>query len=99
MNYSSNKLIYADKNLKSLEKVVNKELEHVSDWLIANKLTLNITKSNYVLFHSHKKKLDYILLISKSSIINLVIGFRLNQRLLLSTLVSYWTAIYLGKHT
>ena len=52
-------LLYADKNLKSLEKVVNKELEHVSDWLIANKLTLNIKKSNYVLFHSHKKKLDY----------------------------------------
>jgi hypothetical protein len=42
MHYSSNKLhfylfaddtnlLYADKNLKSLEKVVNKELEHVSD--------------------------------------------------------------------
>jgi hypothetical protein len=51
MHYSSNKLqfflfaddtklnlLYADKNIKSLEKVVNKELEHVSDWLIANKL-------------------------------------------------------------
>ena len=106
MHYSSNKLqfflfaddtnlLYADKNLKSLEKVVNKELEHVSDWLIANKLTLNIKKSNYVLFHSHKKSLIK-LLISKSSIINLVRGFLLNQRLLLSTLVSYWTAIYLG---
>jgi hypothetical protein len=42
------------------------------------------------------KKSLIILLISKSSIINLVLGFRLNQRLLLSTLVSYWTAIYLG---
>ena len=73
MHYSSNKLqfflfaddtnlLYADKNLKSLEKVVNKELEHVSDWLIANKLTLNI-KSNL----SWKAHIDYISLkISKT---------------------------------
>ena len=34
-------LLYADKNLKSLEKTVNNELVRVSDWLNANKLTLN----------------------------------------------------------
>ena len=34
-------LWYADKNLKSLEKTVNNELVRVSDWLNANKLTLN----------------------------------------------------------
>ena len=71
MHYSSNKLqfflfaddtnlLYSDKNLKSLEKVVNKELTHVSDWLNANKLTLNIKKSNFVLFHPYIKKPDYI---------------------------------------
>ena len=38
---------------------MNKELKHVSDWLTANKLTLNIKKSNFVLFHPHQKKLDY----------------------------------------
>jgi hypothetical protein len=77
---------------------VNKELEHVSDWLIANKLTLNIKKSNYVLFHSHKKKLDYT---PNLKVFDHKSGTRisLEQRLLLSTVVSYWTAIYLGKHT
>ena len=43
-------LLYADTNLKSLEKTVNSELLKVSDLLNANKLTLNAKKSNYVIF-------------------------------------------------
>ena len=34
-------LIYADKTLKSLEKIVNSELDKICNWLTANKLTLN----------------------------------------------------------
>ena len=49
-------LLFAEKSLKSLETVVSKELECVCDWLLANKLTLNIKKSNYVIFHPHQKK-------------------------------------------
>ena len=52
-------LLYADKNLKSLETIVNKELSHIQDWLNANKLSLNIKKSNFVIFHPHQKKLNY----------------------------------------
>ena len=52
-------LLYADKNLKSLETVLKRELAKVSDWLIANKLTLNIKKSNYVIFYPPQKKLVY----------------------------------------
>jgi len=48
-------LLYADKNLKSLESTVNDELCKLYDWLIANKLTLNIKKSNYVIFDQDKK--------------------------------------------
>ena len=45
-------LLYADKNLKSLEETVNHDnkLLEVSEWLNANKLTLNAKKSNYVIF-------------------------------------------------
>ena len=50
-------LLYANKNLKTLENVVNEELIKVSDWPIANKLTLNIKKSNYIIFRSYQKKL------------------------------------------
>ena len=49
-------LLFADKNVKSLEAIVNKELENVCDWLLAKRLTLNIDKSNYVLFHPHQRK-------------------------------------------
>ena len=44
------------KNLKSLETTVNKELEKVHEWLTANKLNLNIKKSNFVIFHPNQKK-------------------------------------------
>ena len=50
-------LLYADRSLKNLEITVNKELAKVSDWLIANKLTLNIKKSNFVIFRPRQKKL------------------------------------------
>ena len=48
-------LWYADTNLKSLEKTVNSELLKVSDWLNANKLTLNAKKSNYVIFRPYQR--------------------------------------------
>ena len=52
-------MLYADTNLKSLEKTVNSELLKVSDWLNANKLTLNAKKSNYVIFRPYQRKLNY----------------------------------------
>ena len=47
------------KTFKSFETVLNRELAKASDWLIANKVTLNIKKSNYVTFHPPQKKLVY----------------------------------------
>ena len=43
-------LLYADKNLRSLEATVNKEFANVCNWLMANKLSLNTKKSNFVIF-------------------------------------------------
>ena len=51
--------IYADKNLKSLETTVNQELSKLFDWLTANKLTLNINKTNFVIFRPAQRKLTY----------------------------------------
>ena len=50
-------LLYANKNLKSLESTVNNELSEVYAWLIANKLSLNIKKSNFVIFRPRQEKL------------------------------------------
>ena len=38
-----------------LVKVVNEELEKLSAWFVANKLSLNIKKTNYILFGRKKK--------------------------------------------
>ena len=37
---------------------INKELCKISDWLSVNKLSLNVPKSKYMIFHSPHKKLD-----------------------------------------
>ena len=42
------------RSLGKLEKKVNKELKKVSKWLVANKLTLNIIKSQYMLISKKK---------------------------------------------
>ena len=52
-------LFYAYKNLKSLETIVNRELIKVVLWLIANKLSLNIKKTNYIIFHPYQKRINY----------------------------------------
>ena len=52
-------ILYSDKNLKSLELSVNQELNNVYDWLTANKLTLNIKKSNFVIFCPPQRKLTH----------------------------------------
>ena len=52
-------LLYADKSLRSLENTVNAELSNVSKWLMANKLSLNVSKSNFVIFRPSQKKIDY----------------------------------------
>jgi len=50
-------LLYSDKDINSLERVVNVKLSKVQEWLVANKLTFNAKKSNFVIFHHFQKNL------------------------------------------
>ena len=43
------------KNTQELQSIYNKELSVVAEWLNANKLTLNVKKSNLILFRNKKK--------------------------------------------
>ena len=52
-------ILYADKNLKSLEQKVNAELNKLYVWLTSNKLNLNIKKSNFVIFRPYQKSLSF----------------------------------------
>jgi len=48
-------IFYSHGSLDTLFQIVNSELTLVADWFCANKLTLNIDKTNYILFKSHRK--------------------------------------------
>ena len=50
-------IYFEAKDLKTLQKIMNRELCHVKKWFEANKLALNIEKTNFVVFHSPSKKL------------------------------------------
>ena len=56
-------LLDADKNLTSLEVTVNKELTSVCNWLMANKLSLNTKKSNFVIFRPYQKRMNFEVII------------------------------------
>ena len=49
-------LLGADKNLKSLRRKMNKDLDNLFDWLCANRLSLNAKKTEFILF---RPKNDY----------------------------------------
>ena len=44
-------IFFSNQDSRTIEKTMNQELSHVSNWLNANKLSLNISKSSFILFH------------------------------------------------
>ena len=50
-------IYYEAENLDILESVINKELKKLHTWLIVNRLSLNIDKTNFVIFHPYNKPL------------------------------------------
>ena len=62
-------IFYEGSNLDVLERTVNKELKKLSLWLNANRLALNISKTNFVIFAAKNKPLQNVtLLINKEAI-------------------------------
>ena len=52
-------LYYESDDLHDLENVINHEIKHLSLWLKVNRLALNITKTNFVIFHSSQRSLNH----------------------------------------
>ena len=50
-------LFLSDKCPNRLETTINQELEKISGWLTSNKLTLNVSKSNFILFYGKHNKI------------------------------------------
>ena len=52
-------IYFESKNLHDLENVINMELKHLSLWLKINRLALNISKTNFLIFHTTQRKIDF----------------------------------------
>ena len=51
-------ILYSDANLNNLNIVGNIELDKLNTWFIINKLSLNVSKTNYILFGNRKVHSD-----------------------------------------
>ena len=52
-------LLIKNKSLKQLQKHLNLDLRFLVNWLRANKISLNASKTELLLFHHHKKVINY----------------------------------------
>ena len=53
-------IYFESDNLDNLQKIINKELKKLYEWLCINRLSLNISKTNFVIFHAKNKPLHPI---------------------------------------
>ena len=63
-------IYYESDDLNVLEITMNKELGKLHEWLCLNRLSLNISKTNFVIFHALNKPINYLvtILINKHAI-------------------------------
>ena len=57
--YADDTTLYCNINQNVSEVVINHELLKVSQWLAANKLSLNVGKTKFMVFHMRKKAVGY----------------------------------------
>ena len=51
---------FSDNDLSRLNQNINSELDKLADWFKANKLTVNLKKSNCIIFRLRQKKVGVI---------------------------------------
>ena len=50
-------LLFSNKNPKLMTKILNQELKSVFEWLCVNRLSINVTKTEFIIFKPPKKPL------------------------------------------
>ena len=87
--YADDSTLYFDiHGVPNIQHLLNAELSKISDWLAANKLSLNVSKTKLMIFHSDRKKVLLVypkLFISNSEIERVVsfnfLGLHINHNL------------------
>ena len=93
--YADDTTLYCDiKDVPNYENVLNVELCKITNWLAANKLSLNVSKTKFMVFHSDKKKVVYPKLLINNIEIERVdyfnfLGLQLNHNLNWNKHVNY----------
>ena len=57
--YADDTTLYCNVNQNITAEVINGELLKINQWLGANKLSLNVTKTKFMVFHMHNKSVSY----------------------------------------
>ena len=57
--YADDTTLYCNVNQNITAEVINGELLKVNQWLGANKLSLNVTKTKFMVFHMPNKSVSY----------------------------------------
>ena len=52
-------LLHINDSIKKLDKAVNSDLRNLTNWLNANKISLNVSKTELILFKPKMRKLDF----------------------------------------
>ena len=70
-------IYYESSNLLQIEKVMNKELNKLYQWLCVNRLSLNISKTRFLIFHPYNKPIRELitLKINRKAIICQIFGY------------------------
>ena len=88
-------IFYSNRSCTSLMEIVNNELTLISKWFVANRLTLNVDKTNFINFKSYRKiKPVNLALTLEGSLIRQVdstkfLGVFLDQHLSWKTHINY----------
>ena len=52
-------IYYEAESSEQLEQVINKELKKLHTWLMVNRLSLNMDKTNFIMFHPYNKPINH----------------------------------------
>ena len=52
-------IYYEAESSEQLEQVINKELQKLRTWLMVNRLSLNMDKTNFIMFHPYNKPINH----------------------------------------
>ena len=86
-------LFNSDSNIGNLFETMNKELRKVANWFKANKLSLNISKIKYSLFHSARKRKDIPNILPPLHIKNVPVKREFITKFLGVYLEEYWNTL------